>query len=162
MPIPRTRPELIELVRSKFEGLAAELMSIDERTADRVCTEEGWTVREILCVRVRWTEMVLQWIRAGRAGVTPDTPAAGYSWRETPQLNRDIVAASVEKTFDELLRALHQGVEQVLVCIDELSDRELLDAGVFEWAGKWPISRWISVNTATQYASARTLIRKAV
>jgi hypothetical protein len=51
----------------------------------------------------------------------------------------------------------------VLEAIATLPDAELLEVGVFEWAGKkWPVSRWISVNTATQYTSARKFIRRAL
>jgi hypothetical protein len=50
----------------------------------------------------------------------------------------------------------------VLSTIDSLSDPELLEAGAFEWAGKWPLARWISINTARQYDTARTFIRRAL
>ena len=43
--------------------------------------------------------------------------------------------------------------------IDKLDDKQLLDANVFGWAGKWPVARWISIKTARQYTTARTLIR---
>jgi hypothetical protein len=43
-----------------------------------------------------------------------------------------------------------------------LSDRELRRVGVFAWAGKHPVARWVSMNTATQYASARGLVRRAL
>ena len=37
--------------------------------------------------------------------------------------------------------------------IDALDDRELLEVGVFDWAGKWPISRWISLKEAGVHAA---------
>lgn len=57
---------------------------------------------------------------------------------------------------------LRLGVERVLVTIEALDDRGLLEAGVFGWAGKWPIARWISINTARQYTTARTYVRRAL
>jgi hypothetical protein len=33
---------------------------------------------------------------------------------------------------------------------DELDDCELLEIGVFTRAGNWPVSSWISINTARQ------------
>jgi hypothetical protein len=50
----------------------------------------------------------------------------------------------------------------VLATIDGLDDTQLLEVGVFEWAGRYPISRWISLNTARQYTTARTFIRRAL
>jgi len=46
--------------------------------------------------------------------------------------------------------------------IDALDDNELLEPRVFEWAGSYPIARWISINTVRQYTTARTFIRRAV
>ena len=43
-----------------------------------------------------------------------------------------------------------------------LTDRQLLRVGVFDWSGKWAVLRWVSVNTATQYVSARKMIRRAL
>jgi hypothetical protein len=31
---------------------------------------------------------------------------------------------------------------------------------VFGWAGKWPLARWISINTARQYTTARAYVRQ--
>ncbi len=50
----------------------------------------------------------------------------------------------------------------MLATIDALDDRELLEVGFFDWAGKWPISRWISLNTARQYTTARSFVRRAL
>jgi hypothetical protein len=50
----------------------------------------------------------------------------------------------------------------VLAKVGELNDRQLLAPHVFDWAGKWPISRWIAINTARQYTTARTYIRRIV
>ena len=45
----------------------------------------------------------------------------------------------------------------------ELDDRELLESAVFEWAGpKYPVRRWLSLNTSRQYETARTLIRRTL
>ena len=54
------------------------------------------------------------------------------------------------------------GFERVMDTIESLDDRELLDVGIYSWAGKYPISRWISINTARQYTTARTLVRRAL
>ena len=55
-----------------------------------------------------------------------------------------------------------QGFQRVMDTIDSLDDRELLDVGVFLWAGKYPISRWVSINTTRQYLTARKFIRRAL
>jgi hypothetical protein len=71
-------------------------------------------------------------------------------------------AASSDESFDSIQNRLEAGYDRVLTCVGSLSDADLLEVGVFPWAGKWPLSRWISINTARQYTTARSYIRKAV
>jgi hypothetical protein len=160
MPIPKTRQELIDLVDDSSTKLLRTLEDAGPGAADLPCVD-AWSVKDLLAVRVWWTEQVLEWIEAGRRGEALDLPAAGYAWNETPRLNADVVKASRRESFRSIRRRLECGIEDVRATIDALDDRELLEIGVFEWAGKWPIARWISINTARQYTTARSHIRKA-
>ena len=161
MPIPTTRAELTDMVTSTWNKLAVDLERVDAEVAEAVCVDE-WTVREMLSVRVWWTESVLDWVDAGKRGERPVTPAPGYEWRETPRLNADIVEKSRALTFETLVQRLTAGAERVRTTIESLDDRELLDRRHFEWAGSYPIARWISINTARQYTTARTYVRRAL
>jgi hypothetical protein len=104
----------------------------------------------------------VRWIEAGQRGESPTTPAPGYRWNETPRLNADIVRAAQKASYLIIRARLERGFERALATIDALGDSELLQVGTFRWAGKWPISRWISINTAHQYTTARTFIRQAL
>lgn len=161
MPTPTTRLELTDLVESTYARLTAELDRAGPEVADLPCVED-WTVKDLLAVRAWWTERVVEWIEAGRRGETPPTPAPGYRWNETPRLNSDIVRAARDELYLDIRARLDRGVERVLATILALDDRELLSAGVFAWAGKWPISRWLSINSARQYTTARTYVRRAL
>lgn len=161
MPIPETRSELTELVTKTFAKLRVELERAGPELGQLPCVEQ-WSVKDLLAVRVWWTEHVVEWIDAGRRGECPPTPAPGYRWSETPRLNAEIVEASRNDSYQEIRDRLQRGFERVLATIDALDDRELLETGIFEWAGKWPISRWISINTARQYTTARTYVRRAL
>ena len=161
MPIPRTRTELVSLVTSSFAKLRLELDNHGAGLAKLPCVDD-WSVKDLLAVRAWWTENVLRWVEAGRRGVYPTTPKKGYGWNETPRLNADIVRAARHESYRAVRTRLERGAAEVLSTIDGLDDRELLEAGVYPWAGKWPVSRWISMNTARQYTTARTFIRRAI
>jgi hypothetical protein len=64
-----------------------------------------------------------------------------------PRLNGDIVTAADGASCESILARLEAGYDRVMDCIDSLTDAELLELGAFSWAGKWPVSRWISLNT---------------
>ena len=104
---------------------------------------------------------MVDWIEAGRRGERPVTPAEGYRWSETPRLNSDLVRRSRRESYKSVRKRLEDGVERALEVIDSLSDDELLRPGVFGWAGKYPLARWLSINTTRQYTTARTYVRKA-
>ena len=161
MAIPNTRGELRDLTCSTFEKLRAELEAAGPR-AGSLCCVDDWSVKDLLAVRAWWTESVIDWIEAGRRGETPITPAEGYRWNETPRLNADVVKAARRESYRSVRARLERGFERVIRTIDALDDTELLGIGVFAWAGKYAISRWISINTARQYTTARTFIRRAL
>ena len=161
MPIPKTRDELIDSVSTTFEKLRNELESAGPRVGSIPCIDD-WTIKDLLAVRVWWTEHVIDWVEAGIRGERPVTPAPGYRWHETPRLNADVVRRSRRESFRSLRSRFESGFRRVMKTIDSLDDRELLEVGVFEWAGKYPIARWISINTARQYTTARSFVRKAL
>ncbi len=161
MPIPSTRAELKDLVLSTWRKLRSELDAAGPTAGSLHCVDE-WTVKDLLAVRSWWTERVIDWIEAGRRGEHPVTPAAGYRWSETPRLNRSIVNRARRESYQEIRARMEAGFERVMDTIESLDDRELLDVGIYSWAGKYPISRWISINTARQYTTARTLVRRAL
>ena len=161
MPIPTTRAELVDQVSEAFVKLQKELQGAGSTIAPLVCVD-NWSVKDLLAVRVWWTHAVIDWVEAGKQQRPINIPADGYRWNETPRLNGDIVAAADGDSYESILNRLEAGFERVMECVDSLSDAELLEAGAFSWAGKWPISRWISLNTARQYTTARSFIRRAI
>lgn len=159
MPIPQTRQELIDQIEAAFSKLSVELSEVDAETARRICVDD-WSVKDMLAVRLWWTRSVLNWVEAGRQGKVPTTPAKGYGWNETPRLNASIVRKASKRTFKAIVTDLRRQYRRLLVTIDGLEDRELLESGVYAWAGSYPIARWLSINTARQYQTARTYIRR--
>ena len=159
MPIPKTRQELTTSLTTSFAKLLDELQSLDDNLIDNICVDE-WSIKDLIAVRAWWTKNIVLWIKMGQEGKTPVIPAPGYSWKETPRLNSDIVKATQDENYISIFERLQLGYQQVVDTIEQLNDRELLDVGIFSWSDKWPVSRWISVNTVRQYTTARTFIRK--
>ena len=161
MTIPTTRTELENLVDSTYAKLRNELDNAGPRAGRLPCVDD-WTIKDLLAVRVWWTESVVDWIEAGCRGERPVTPAPGYRWKETPRLNADIVRKAKRESLTSIRNRLERGYDRVVATIDRLDDDELLEVGAFEWAGSYPVARWISLNTARQYTTARSFIRKAL
>ena len=161
MPIPTSRPELVDSINTSWTKLCHELDAAGPRFGSFPCVDD-WSVKDLLAVRAWWTTSVVDWIEAGQQGKRPVTPAEGYRWSETPRLNGDIVRRSRRESYKSIRARLENGVERALAVIDSMSDEELLRPGVFAWAGKYPIARWLSINTTRQYTTARTYVRRAL
>lgn len=161
MPIPKTRRELVERVEGAFGKLTATLDAGGLRLGTRMCNDD-WRVKDVLAVRSWWTSSVCDWIEAGRRGETFALPAEGFRWNQTPSLNQNIVQANRGHSYRSVRERLDKGCARALRVVAALSDCELLGVGAFSWAGKHPVARWVSVNTATQYISAGALVRAAL
>ena len=159
MPIPQTRKELVDQIETAFEKLNADLRNVGAEMADSICVDD-WSVKDMLAVRLWWTRSVLNWVDQGRRGKVPVTPAKGYRWNETPRLNATVVEKSRQRSLQSIVADLRRQYKRLLATIDSLDDDELLQIGAFEWAGRYPISRWLSINTTRQYQTARTYIRR--
>ncbi len=162
MPIPKTRSELTSQLDKAYDKLTAQMETLLPDDGTRLCIGTDWTVAGMLAVRVWWLEAVMRWIDAGRRGETPVTPKQGYKWNETPRLNADIVSEGGGQTLAAVRAQLDDGVSRLRALIADLNDDDLLTVGVFPWAGKWPVSRWISVSATRQFETAAAMIRKTV
>jgi hypothetical protein len=156
------REPLIEGVREGLAELNETLDSIAEHELwDRVATGD-WTVKDTLAVRTRWTEMLSSWISQGLDGLTPRTPAPGFKWNETPRLNGQIVRDEAGNGPEELRSRLDATVDELIGLIDCLDEDQLMLTEQFGWTRSWCVSRWISMNTITQYRSLRKMARRVL
>jgi len=149
----------VDLIKTEFQKLDAELQDVDAELADEICVDE-WSIKDLLAVRTWWTRNVVNWVKQGKQRQFPVTPAKGYRWKETPRLNADIVNKSRKRSYKSIVTDLRRQYSRLLATIDSLNEKELLEIGTYKWAGRYPISRWLSINTARQYHTARSYVRR--
>lgn len=158
--IPNTREGLIDLITADFGALVAEIGDHLPLLQAVNCVDD-WTVKDLLAVRLWWSEQVVSWLMASKSGQSVTLPAPGYRWSQTKVLNAAVIADAKALPGQVVWQRLQAQPPQILKLIESLSDRVLLQAGVVAWAGKYPVARWCSLNTATQYRSARRYVRDA-
>lgn len=156
-----SRTELV--ARARAEKCELDCL-VDSLPAHR-CTEagvwgDGWTVTDLLAHLSAWHRLFLDWHEAGRRGVSPQMPAAGYTWRETPRLNRDLQARDAGMTFSEARRALAESHARVIDLLEALSDAEVMESGRFPWTGGNALSTYAGANTVSHYRFAQKVIRR--
>ncbi len=159
--IPQNREHLLDLITGHFRKLWKLIEKLDEAQA-RISVDDDFTIKDIIVIRVWWLQAVQRWIKDGQQGKTFPLPSEDFNWQQTPALNRQTVDQHSSSKLSEAREQLKQLNFELLQLIDSLSDEELTKSGQFEWAGKWPVMRWISVGSSSQYDGAAKQIRKAL
>lgn len=156
-----SKKALVDDIRTSHDSLCARLREIpSSRYRERGVWGDGWSVSDLVAHLAEWQFMFLAWYEDGLKGATPRLPAPGYTWRETPRLNRAIwekhrlrAPALVRDDFDA-------GHRRILEIIEGLSADELLTPGRFAWTGKHPLATYLGPNTASHYRFAVKVIRR--
>lgn len=159
--IPKNRKHLLELIDKHSAKLWLLIDELSEQQG-KMKVDEDFSIKDIIVIRIWWLSSVQKWIKDGQKGKSFPLPAEGYSWQETPALNLAIAHQNKSQTLSESRKKLKQSLSRLLKLIESLSDQELTQKDQFEWTGKWPLMRWISVSSSSQFDGAVKLIRKAL
>ena len=162
MPRPKTKEELITLSNGNYKKLLAYIRSMapDELHAE---FPEGYlnrNVRDVLAHLHHWHLMMFEWYKVGMTGKKPDMPAKGYTWKMTPDLNREIwkkyrnedleiVITLLEKSFVDLQKVIHNHTEE-----------ELFEKRKYKWTGTTSLASYLISATSSHYDWAYKLIKK--
>lgn len=150
--------ERIEREHAAFVEVAATIPV--RRWREKGVWGDGWTVADLHAHLAEWHRMLLRWIEDGRAGRTPELPAPGFTWRETPALNREIQRRFARRSAARLEVEFEETYAQVLELVRGLREKELLEPGHFAWTRKLPLSSFIAPNTCSHYAVARKILSR--
>jgi len=156
-----SKQALLDDIRTEHDLLGARLAEIPKaRWREFGVWGEGWTLADLVAHLAAWQHMFVGWYEDGLRGATPQMPAPGYKWSETPRLNRAIwekhrslSQAAVRADFDS-------GYSRIVQIVESLSPKQLLESGHDEWTGKHPLTTYIGPNTASHYRFATKVIRR--
>lgn len=118
-------------------------------------------IRDV-CMHVhQWHCMFLDWYAVGMRGEKPDMPVKGYTWKDTPQLNKIIWTACQDVLLEDAIRLLAQSYADVQAIIQQHSDEELFLKKRYAWTGTTSLGAYLVSATSSHYEWAIKLIRKA-
>lgn len=159
----RSKAELVQRIeREHAEVLRLAAEFGEPRFADPGIWGDGWDVRDLLAHLTAWEQMFLGWYRDGRDGRAPSLPAPGYSWRETPALNRAIWKRHHDRPVADVVRAFHASYDETLALVRALSEADLFTPSRFAWTGRNALVTYVGANTASHYATAAKILRRAL
>ncbi len=118
------------------------------------------SARDIVAYQIGWGKLLLGWYQSGLEGTLPQMPGEGFTKWEYTKIARHFYQRYHYAGLEEQLAVFKSTVEQSIALAEHEYQTGNLDAlDVWSWctlpAGKkWPLSKWIRVNTAAPYKRA--------
>jgi len=152
---------LLQDIRTEHDSLCARLREIPKvRWREQGMWGDGWTVSDLVAHLAEWQRMFLVWYEDGLRGATPEMPAPGYKWSETPRLNRAIREKHRARSLAAVRNDFDSGYSRILQLVEALSPEQLLMPGHFKWTGKHPLTTYLGPNTASHFRFAIKVIKR--
>lgn len=161
MPLPTNKEDLLKKLNESYIKLDAESDGIKKGLSRKKELEGGISACDILAYQIGWGNLLLGWESAEQKGLTPDMPAEGFKWNELGRLADSFYKNSNKASLLELRFDFKRTVDKIKTMIENLPNEDLFKPKRREWTGeKWPMVKWIQINTIAPYSSARTKVRR--
>ncbi len=164
MPRPKTKNELITLNNKNYDKLLAFIGSFSEKQLNQEFPE-GYlnrNIRDVLAHLHHWHILMLNWYKVGMAGNKPDMPAKGYTWKTTPDLNKEIWRKYKDIDINEIKKVLQNSFDELQKIIGKHTQEELFEKRRFKWTGTTSLGSYLISSTSSHYDWAYKLIKKCV
>ncbi len=164
MPRPKTKAELIQAARTKFETLQAllENLSDEEKHADIFPNERDKNVRDVLVHLSEWHGLLIDWITKNTNGEAAPFLPAPYNWRTYPQMNIELWKKHQNTPYADAAATLQKTHAEALRLIETFSDDLLFTKNALLWTGGTTLGSYCISATASHYDWAIKDIKKAV
>jgi len=158
--MPSNKTELLEFSQIQFNDLlnSVKELPIEVLIKPGACGE--WSIKDILAHLHAWHNLFLRWYNEGMAGQKPYMPDAGYSWKDTPELNTKIYQEYKDAPFEQILELVQKTHQKVVDIIQSHSDGELFTKKFYSWTGSSSLGVYIRGAASSHYDWANKLIKK--
>jgi len=124
------------------------------------------SVSDLIAYQIGWGKCLIRWYEAGVQGEAPEMPGDGFSKWDYLAIAKCFYEKYGYDGSNGQLAIFEEIVSQILKIIEKEEGTGNLDQeGIWSWCTlssgkKWPLSKWIRVNTISPYKRAAQLIKK--
>ena len=163
MPRPTNKQDLLQASQKNFEQLNALInaLSEEDRNKDFPPGTMNRNIRDALGHLHVWHIMLLGWYEIGMQGKKPDMPAEGYTWRDTPALNRKIWEDNLQYNLLDTRLRFEQSHQAIHALIEKHTDEELFEKKKYKWTGSTSLGAYLVSSTVSHYEWAIRLIKQS-
>jgi len=161
MPLPTNKLELLGNLRAAYTKLVEEAATVPAELERCPELEGGVSPCDLIAYQIGWGQLLLSWDDCEIRGETVEMPAPGFKWNQLGLLASSFYKEQHHRTLEQLLGQFEVLVGEIQLFIESSSEDMLFAIGKRHWAGqKWPLAKWIQVNTIAPYGRATAKLRK--
>ncbi len=163
MSRPKSKKELVDLSGINYKKLLELVNSFSE---EEILFEFpniylNRNVKDVLAHLHHWHLMLIGWYQIGLQGDKPEMPAKGYSWKDLPNLNRQIQLQYQNYSIMKVRELLDESHRRIQEIIDKHSDNELFEKKKYLWTKSTSMAAYFISATSSHYDWAIKLINKS-
>lgn len=162
MARPTTKEELLHLSQANYKKLNDLIESISDPNKEFPEGTMNRNIRDVLAHLHHWHLMMLNWYEVGMKGEKPEMPAKGYSWKDTPELNKEIWEKYQKVDFNETKSLFNDSYQDIQKIIEKHTNEELFEKKKYKWTGTTSLGSYLISATSSHYDWAIKLIKKTL
>ncbi|MCZ2101207.1 MAG: ClbS/DfsB family four-helix bundle protein [Chitinophagales bacterium] len=162
MARPTNKEELIKLSRDNFKKLFDMIGTMENENVEFPVGTMNRNVRDVLTHLHHWHLMVMDWYNVGMKGEKPDIPAKGYTWKDTPSLNKKIWEDYQRVSLKDSKNLLKNSYTEIQQIIEKHTNEELFEKKKYKWTGTTSLAAYLISATSSHYDWAIKVIKKAL
>jgi len=162
MARPTTKEELLHLCQANYKKLNDLIESISDPNKEFPEGTMNRNIRDVLAHLHHWHLMMLNWYEVGMKGEKPEMPAKGYSWKDTPELNKEIWKKYQKVDFNETKSLFNDSYQDIQKIIEKHTNEELFEKKKYKWTGTTSLGSYLISATSSHYDWAIKLIKKTL
>jgi hypothetical protein len=161
MPLPVSKSELLNNLVTAYSKLHEEATSIPKDLERDPGIEGGISPCDLIAYQIGWGKLLLSWDALEAQGDKVEMPAPGFKWNQLGLLAKHFYREQSNQSLEQLLAQFKTLQLEIQQFVESNNEDTLFGIGRRRWAGqKWPLIKWIQVNTVAPYESARAKLRK--
>lgn len=162
MARPTTKEKLLHLSQANYKKLNDLIESISDPNKEFPEGTMNRNIRDVLAHLHHWHLMMLNWYEVGMKGEKPEMPAKGYSWKDTPELNKEIWKKYQKVDFNETKSLFNDSYQDIQKIIEKHTNEELFEKKKYKWTGTTSLGSYLISATSSHYDWAIKLIKKTL
>lgn len=155
---------LIIEIRKRADLFIHEFSDVSEAEKDIYKTGIDRTPAQMIAYQLGWLNLIQSWERDNKNNISVVTPSPNYKWNNLGGLYQEFYQTYSNYTLEQLINQFNEEVDSMIELIKSLDDKTLFESDKRQWASstpsKWPVWKWIHINTVAPFKTFRTKIRK--